>query len=716
MTKKNLTLSQALSLAKSQSAKGNVGKARQLYSNILTNFPKNKDAKKGLKALQNKAAHGIQPDLQPQIDHLIMLYSSGRLEDALIEAKRLSQAHPVIPFLHKFLADCYVGLGQLEAAAKSYKRALEIKPDQAEVFNKLGVTLNRLGQVGAAVRHFERALEIESNNAVAHNNLGLAYRKSNRLAAAVSSYKRALEIKPEYALAHNNLGSALAALDQWDEAVASFERAREIKPDYAEAHCNLANAFRRSGQPDAAIACLERALEIRPDFAVAFTILGSSLRDIGRFKEAIASYRKALQIDPYEIGNHSNLIFVMQHDPDMVTTGLKEEGVKWWEAHGKGLPRQENRGELDISKDRPLRIGMVSPNFRLHPVGLLAIQLIENANHSDMQFYCYSERSKTDEYTRRFEKAADHWSDINGLSDLEVFDKIQRDRIDILFDLSGHTKHHRLTVFARKPASIQVAWIEPGTRGLPTIDYILADRFHVPKTHESQYSEKVIRMPQGYVCFDPPTWSLPISPLPARRNGFITFGCFNRPLKINDRILQKWAEILKLLPNSKLVLKYKGMDAAYNKKRVLTLFIRQGIDGSRITFEGQSNRKELIERYNDIDIALDTWPYSGGVITCEALWMGVPVVTTPGQTFAGRHSFSHLRNVGFTDSIADNLDNYVETAVSLATDIETLACIRSGLRKKMEASPLCDGPLFATDFGVVMRQLWTTYIDGVRRE
>jgi predicted O-linked N-acetylglucosamine transferase (SPINDLY family) len=406
----------------------------------------------------------------------------------------------------------------------------------------------------------------------------------------------------------------------------------------------------------------------------------------------------------------------MQYDPGMETTSLKKEGLKWWEAHGKDLPRLENREELDIARDRTLRIGMVSPDFRSHPVGFLAIQLVENSDHPGLQFYCYSDCAIPDEYTRRFEKATDHWSDIKGLSDLEVIDKIQQDRIDILFDLNGHTKNNRLTMFARKPAPIQVAWIEPGTRGLPTIDYFLADQFHVPEAHENQFSEKVIRLPHGYVCYDPPIWSPPVSPLPAKKNGFVTFGCFNNPVKVNDRILQKWAEILKTLPNSKLIMKYRGMDAASNQKRVLTIFAGQGIDGSRIVFEGISPRRVYIERYNDIDIALDTWPFSSGVTACEALWMGVPTVTFPGLTFAGRHSFCHMMNVGVMDPVAENLESYVETALSLATDIETLASIRSGLREKMAASPLCDGPRFATDFRFAMRQLWMTYIDGVRHD
>jgi predicted O-linked N-acetylglucosamine transferase (SPINDLY family) len=354
---------------------------------------------------------------------------------------------------------------------------------------------------------------------------------------------------------------------------------------------------------------------------------------------------------------------------------------------------------------------MVSPDFGLHPVGFLTIKLLENANPQDAQFFCYSDRAITDNYTKRFAEAANQWTSIYGLSDEDLAHKIQQDRIDILFDLAGHTANNRLTMFARKPSPVQISWAGyVGTTGLASMDYVLADRFHVLQGEDEHYTEKVLRLPNCYVCYDPPSYSPPVNQLPANRNGYITFGCFNNLTKINSRILEHWSRILAFVSHSKIILKYTGMDGRYNEERILSAFQNHGIDQSRIILEGGSPHKELLARYNAIDIALDTSPYSGGVTTCEALWMGVPVVTFPGQTFAGRHSLSHLSNVGFTDSIARDFDSYINTAVCLAGDLDELARIRAGLRQQMERSPLCDGPRFAEAFCGLIRQVWASFV------
>jgi predicted O-linked N-acetylglucosamine transferase (SPINDLY family) len=602
-------------------------------------------------------------------------------------------------------------IGRYEEALASYENALRVQPGYERAHEGLGVLLNELGDYDKAISRFRKALLLAPESPRTLNNLGIAFQNLGRIKEAISIFSEALEFDPGLAAAHNNLGNALEDLGKSREAVASYHKALQIAPGYADAHYNLGNVLAKLGKLDVALSAYTSALQIKPDDGKTYNSLGNLLMLIGQFPEARASYRKALQIRPDDLAAHSNILRALLYEPDMEATLLKQEAKKWWEAHGKGLTQRRIGAEFDIRRDRPLRIGLISPNFGMHPVGLLTIKLIENADHIDMQFNCYSDRSESDEYTERFKKSAELWKDTKGLSDKELSDVIQQDRIDILFDLSGHTSNNRLMVFAMKPAPVQVAWHSPGTRGLPTIDYMLADRFHVPKSHEDQYLETVIRMRKGYACFDPPGWSLPVTPLPALRNGFITFGCFNNPMKINDKIIEKWAGILKQLPTSKLVLKYSGMDAEHNKKRILSTFTGQGVDEFRITFEGKVPRKELLGRYGDIDIALDTLPYSGGVITCEALWMGVPVVTAPGKTFAGRHSFSHLSNVGYTGSIAQDLDCYVDTAVLLASDLKALAGIRSSLREKMLASPLCDGPGFATDFGVLMRKLWENYVD-----
>jgi predicted O-linked N-acetylglucosamine transferase (SPINDLY family) len=296
---------------------------------------------------------------------------------------------------------------------------------------------------------------------------------------------------------------------------------------------------------------------------------------------------------------------------------------------------------------------------------------------------------------------------VNSISDQALSEQIRRDQIDILFDLAGHTAGNRLLVFARRPAPIQITWLGyAGTTGLAAIDYVLADRHEIPQVAERYYTERVLWMPQGYLCYTPPPNAPAVSPLPALTTGVVTFGSFNNPAKINQKVVEVWAEILKRLPQSKLVLKYKGIDDPSVVGRLKQTLASQGVEPGRLECLGWSPHPQLLGAYNAIDLALDTFPYNGGLTTCEALWMGVPVITCPGETFASRHSLSHLSSVGRTETVAKDFDEYVDLAVTFATDLPRLASLRVSLRQQMVDSPLCDAGRFAADFTQILRALW----------
>jgi predicted O-linked N-acetylglucosamine transferase (SPINDLY family) len=272
-----------------------------------------------------------------------------------------------------------------------------------------------------------------------------------------------------------------------------------------------------------------------------------------------------------------------------------------------------------------------------------------------------------------------------------------------------------MLVFARKPAPIQVTWAGyVGTTGLTAMDYLLADRHEVPPGAERYYRERVLRMPDGYVCYDPPAYASPVKPLPAFDRGQMTFGCFNNPAKITPQAIEVWAKILRRLPGARLVLKYKGWNDNDVARRFIEMFVAHGIDSGRLELLGSSPHVELMAEYNRIDLALDPFPYNGGLTTCEALWMGVPVITCPGETFASRHSLSHLANVGLTETIARNLEEYAERAVSLAGDLPRLAALRAGLRQRMAASPLCDGKRFAAHLTAMLYDVWEKWLTASR--
>jgi len=682
---------------------------------------------------------------QEQVNRLIALYNQGRLQDALVQGEALAMQFPNHPYVPNLLGAVNAALGRPERSIASYTRALQINPAFSEAHNNLGVTLNAIGRHEEAVASFKKALQIRPEYAEAHYNLGIAldslgrreeavlcYKNVLRIdpdfaeaysdlgnalfalgdpKGAIESYDKALEIKPDYAEAHNNLGNVQCSLGDRDRALASYNEALRIRPDYAEAHNNLGKLLSEIGKPDEAASSYRRALEIRPGIAEVHNNLGNTLCDLGELEEAIANFNAALQITPRYADAHSNLLMCLQYDVDVDAPRLKQEHMRWNQEHGAYPPTSRKLDSLDTTSNRPLKIGLVSPDFALHIIGFLTIKLIENADPREVLFYCYSDRPAEDDYTRRFESAAHQWSKVYGLSDEELAQKIREDRIDILFDLTGHTANNRLTMFAIKPSPVQISWAGyVGTTGLESMDYVLADRFHIPEGEDENFVEEVLRLPESYVCYDPPSHSLPVSGLPAKKNGYVTFGCFSNPTKINARLIDNWSRILQATENSKIILKYKGLDSQHNRERILSVFRKNGIDERRVAIEGRSPHAGMLERYSAVDIALDTVPYSGCVTTCEALWMGVPVVTIPGRTFAGRHSFSHLSNIGCTYSIARDYDEYVGIAVSLAGDLNQLSSIRSGLRQQLENSSLCDGPRFTEAFCSLMHQVWTSFV------
>lgn len=686
---------------------------------------------------------GVTPS-QEQIGRLIALYNEGRFQDALMQGEILAKQFPNHALVPNLLGAVNAAMGRSESSIASYTRALQINPEFAEAHNNLGVTLNAAGRAGEAVASFKEALRIKPDYAEAHYNLGIAldnlgereeaiqeYRIvlemrpdfaeaynniGNALFAlgdpdgSIENYAKALSIEPHYADAHNNLGNVQCSIGDRESALASYKEALRIRPEYAEAHNNLGKLWSELGNPDEAVASYKRALELRPGIAEVHNNLGNSLCDLGELQEAVANFERALQINPDYADAHSNLLMCLQYDVDVDAPSLKGAHIQWDRQHGACSPTPKNIDDVTVRSKYPLKIGLVSPDFALHIIGFLTVRLLENADSRKLQFYCYSDRPAEDEYTRRFEKASHQWKRVYGLSDDELADQIREDQIDILFDLTGHTANNRLTMFARKPSPVQISWAGyVGTTGLASIDYVLADRFHIPEGDDEHFVERVLRLPESYVCYDPPVHALPVSELPAHENGFVTFGCFSNPSKINGRLIENWSRILHETGDSRILLKYKGLDTPHNRERILSVFRRNGIGEQRVTIEGRAPHVEMLQRYHAVDIALDTVPYSGCVTTCEALWMGVPVVTIPGRTFAGRHSYSHLSNVGCTYSIAKDYDEYVDIAASLARDLDRLNSIRRGLRQQLETSTLCDGSRFADAFSGLIRDVWGAY-------
>ncbi len=636
----------------------------------------------------------------------IIAFQNGHQDDAAKLIGRAIEVDGLRSTFHSNLGNILKQQGKLHEALRSYHRALQLAPDNPLIHMDLGNVLQLQGKLDEALFYYQKAIELNPAEPVAHFNLGNVFKEQRRLQQASESYRRAINLKSDYAEANNNLGNVLQDQGKHDQAIACYRRALELVPDDSMILANLGTALRLQGKMGEAEVRCRRAVELKPDSAQNYNSLGGILLNQGKVDDAIACYRKAIELKPNWASVHDNLLIALQYRDGITLAELAAAHAEFERLHAAPLRAEWRQHEIDRNADRPLIVGFVSSNFRQHAVGHFVVQALENIDREHFKVVCYSDQTGSDDWTNRFRAASAIWRETAALRDTELAEQIRADRVDILFDLAGHTAMNRLLVFARKPAPIQVTWADyVGTTGLAAMDYILADRYEIPPEAEPYYTERVLRMPHGYVCYDPPPYAPPVSRLPAVQQGFVTFACFNFRPKITVKMLDVWANILQRLPDSRLLFKYLGMNDASVADNLLNEFSRRGIDPQRIECRGWSRHRELLVEYQRVDLALDTFPYNGGLTTCEAMWMGVPVITCPGETFASRHSMSHLSNVGLTETIARDLDDYVEVAMSLATDLSRLATIRRGLRDRLARSPLCDGRKFAHDMMRILREL-----------
>ncbi len=435
-------------------------------------------------------------------------------------------------------------------------------------------------------------------------------------------------------------------------------------------------------------------------------------QQLALFDEMDAAYSKSCEHSPDNLTPHFNRIASLHYFPGKSAEEIMALCKAWQE---KNRPINFTRAVAkNQSPNKRLRLGLISDGFRIHPVGNMISAAMTQVPASQIEFYAYSTNKVEDIITHRIKSFCAKWQCISDKSDKELSDILRDDEIDILFDLNGYNENSRMMTFLTAPAPVQIKWVGGliSSTGLETMDYLLSDKVQTPAGSDTLYTEKLIRMPGDYICYDPPGYLPSIKPAPVNDKGYITFGCFNNGSKINDVILGQWATILLEVPESRLFLKSANFDSESFKERIFSVLESHGIDRERVRIESSSPHKVLLESYNEVDIALDPWPYSGGLTTCEALAMGVPVVTLPGPTFAGRHSATHLVNAGLPELVADNWEQYINITVGLTKDLKSLNIIRSNLRNILLSSPVCDGKLFAKHFTDAMRAVWQRYCEG----
>jgi predicted O-linked N-acetylglucosamine transferase (SPINDLY family) len=591
-------------------------------------------------------------------------------------------------------------------AAEYFGRAAALDPTNADYQNDVAVVLLEEGKLDEAITVYHHALELKPDHAHVHINLGNALCARGRLDEAIVCYRRAIALRPDMVLAYNNLGGALQNRGRPDEAIPYYRRAIELCPEYAEAYSNLAPALHAVGRGDEAVACCQRAAELKPRDANAYMNLANSLQDRGQIHEAIASFRQALELQPDNSQVHSNLIFAMLLCPDLDASDVFEEQCRWNQMHAEPLARLGLPHDNDRSPERRLRVGYVSADFcRRNPAGRFVLSLLEAHDHAACEIYGYSSTPVPDDLTDRCRAAADVWRDMRGVSDAGLADVVRGDRIDVLVDLAMHTAGNRLLAFARRPAPVQATYLAYcGGTGLRAMDYRLTDPYlDPPDADERFYSERPVRLPETYWCYRPAIDAPPPNALPAFATGQVTLGSLNNSSKLSAAALVAWAGVLKAVPHARLLLHTR---AGFQRDRVREALGRQGVAAERVEFVDRLPPLDYFRVYQRIDVALDPFPYGGGTTTCDALWMGVPVVSLAGRTAVGRGGLSILSNVGLPDLVAHDANQYIRIVEDLAADLPRLAALRAALRPRMQDSPLMDAPRFARNVEAAYRSMW----------
>jgi predicted O-linked N-acetylglucosamine transferase (SPINDLY family) len=680
-------VSQAMQIALQHHRAGRLEQADQIYRQILAQWPEHAPALHhlGLIALQTgrnrlaidliRRAIAREPSAEGQNDLGIALNADGKADDAI----------------------------------SSYRQALALRPGYIEAYNNLGNALGQQGHLDEAIAVYRQAIALRPNLPESHSNLGNALKQKQQLDEAIAAYRQAIALRPAYAEAWYNLGIALGDRGQFDQAIEAYRRAIALRPNYTAAHNNLGSALKDKGRTDEAVAVFRRAIALSPDLPEAHYNLGITLP--WQLDESIAALRQAIALRPSYHEAHSALVVSLHYPPACDPETIAEEHRRWGRAHAEPLRKFIQPHANDRNPERRLRIGYVSPDFKQHAVAPMVLPLLACHDRERFELFCYAQVPKPDAMTERFRAQADQWRGTVGLSDEQMAGLIRQDRIDILVDLAGHTAGGRLLVFARKPAPVQIARQGyPDTTGLSTMDYRMTDALaDPPGLTEGLHSEQLIRLPRTNWIYQPPE----NSPAPRQApdlhpsGGSITFGCFNNFAKVTEPMLLLWGRVLAAVPGSRLLLKAQGLSSPGTRQRVGELFTRAGIDHQRLELRGfEPGHGSHLALYNRVDIALDPFPYHGTTTTCEALWMGVPVVTLAGQTHVSRVGVSLLTNMGLGELIAANQEDYKKIAVELAFDRPRLCHLHSTLRQQMAQSPLMDAPSFARDIEAVYRDVW----------
>jgi protein O-GlcNAc transferase len=618
-------------------------------------------------------------------------------------------ADPAYAEAHNCLGVVLHQLGRDEESLAAHERALALKPDFVDAHNNAAVALQVFGRLDEALAHYERALALAPGHAGLHLNLGVLLQRRGRINEALEHYTLALELQPQLAFARLNLAYGLFNLARFADALAELDRYLADQPKDTNALMLRGRALEQLERLPEANECYLQVLSLAPMSGDAYMRLGALQRQRGEHEEAIANLRRAVAYAPDSPAAWEHLLLALNYahgvSPAEIYAAHCEFGRRFTPAEAPS--RHANPRE----PDRKLRLGYVSGDFRTHPVAQFMEPILEHHDRNALEIFCYYTLNYSDQVTERIKRHTAVWREVFAWPVEKLTEQIRADGVDILVDLSGHTGHHRLQAFARKPAPVQATWLGYlNTTGLEAMDWRITDRHAAPEGFEAYHSERLYRLPDCQWCYRAPAEAPSVAAPPSARTGRFTFAAFSNPAKITHEMIELWCKLLAKVPHANLLVVGQGLPSIAGKFR--ERIAPHGIATDRITLQGLRPFADYLALHNEVDVMLDTFPYSGGTTTCHALWMGTPVVSLVGETPASRGGASLLNAIGLPQLSAESSERYLDIALNLATDHAALKDLHAGLRERMLASPLMDIPRFTRNLEAAYREMWKSWCES----
>lgn len=668
-----------------------------------------------------------------------ILLQAERYTEALSVLQQAQSLAPDSAAVHNSLGSVHRALKALTPAEQAYRKALALDPNLQQVWLNLGIVLREQGQTeqslatlqaaevrwpndarlatelgltqqkalrpDAARRHFSRALQLDARQQDAHFGLACLDHEQGRYEDAERHFQAALALGRHFG-AQINLANLYYAWNRPTEAAVAYRQTMRDYPTSEVVINNFANLEKDQGRVSDAIELYRHALGIQPKFPEALKNLGTALRDSGHLAEGLRLMEQSFALRP-DYAMRQSWLFSLNYVDDWSAEAVFQAHIEFSRhyppADVRSLPRVTNN-------QRPLKVGYVSGDFRGHSVAFFIEAVLRQHDRNRIEPYAYFTLARGDAMTERMRGICPNWRDVAAMNDAALMQQIRDDGIDILVDLAGHTGHNRLAVFARRAAPLQVTWLGyPNTTGLTGMDYRLTDAAADPPGFEVLSTEKLWRLPHSYFCYKPDDTAPEVADLPAIQAGVVTLGSCNVRAKLSPSVLQVWAEALQALPNARLLLKAKTLIDPKVQQDLRDFFAARGIASERLNIRGfAQDPRDHLATYNAIDLAVDSYPYNGATTTCEALWMGVPVVSWAGDRPQARMGASILTAAGLPELVAENRDDYLARIIDWASDLPRLALLRSELRSRLRQSPLLDATGFTRDLETAYQAMWQT--------